>query len=157
FLYFAYPAEMTGDTIWVAVDGFSAATPLGALANAGSGGSMAAVTSAGGLDISWNQAFLGLIPGSLGETSALCCLIGALILIATGVGSWRIMVGVLAGAVLAALGFWGLGQITDASGTQVFDNPMFQMSPWWHVVTGGFAFGLVFMATDPVSASMTQA
>jgi Na+-transporting NADH:ubiquinone oxidoreductase subunit B len=92
----------------------------------------------------------------MGETSTLCCLIGALILIATGVGSWRIMAGVLAGGVFAALGFWGLGQLTDGSGARVFDNPMFQMNPLWHLVVGGFAFGLVFMATDPVSAAMTQ-
>lgn len=147
FLYFAYPGAMTGDSVWVAVDGYTAATPLGALANADVATGMAAVTD--GLQVTWGQAFLGLIPGSMGETSALCCLIGALILIATGVGSWRIMAGVLGGGLLAGAFFWALrGQS---------DNAMFQMNPWWHLVTGGFAFGLVFMATDPVSASMTQA
>src|SRR5690554_1072870 len=113
FLYFAYPADITGETIWVAVDGFSAATPLGALANADLATGMRAITDTaaatpGALSISWTQAFLGLIPGSLGETSALCCLIGAVILILTGVGSWRIMAGVLAGGVLTALLFWTL-------------------------------------------------
>lgn len=146
FLYFAYPAAMTGDSVWVAVDGYSAATPLGALANAKAATDISSITD--GLHITWSQAFLGLIPGSMGETSTLCCLIGALILIVTGVGSWRIMVGVLGGGLFAALFFWMLrGQS---------DNAMFQMDPWWHLVTGGFAFGLVFMATDPVSASMTQ-
>jgi Na+-transporting NADH:ubiquinone oxidoreductase subunit B len=148
FLYFAYPADITGDSVWVAVDGFSAATPLGALAGADPAAGMAAITGAGGLSITWTQAFLGLMPGSLGETSALCCLLGAVILIATGVGSWRIMAGVLAGGVLTALLFWVLRDYSD--------NTMYQMTPWWHLVTGGFAFGLVFMATDPVSASMTQ-
>ena len=157
FLYFAYPADITGDGIWVAVDGFTAATPLGALANAGPEGTMAAVTSSvDGLNVTWQQAFLGLIPGSMGETSALCCLIGALILIATGVGSWRIMAAVLIGGLLSGLGFWGLGTLTDGGGALLFDNPMFQMGPLWHLVTGGFAFGLVFMATDPVSAAMTR-
>lgn len=149
FLYFAYPADITGDTVWVAVDGYSAATPLGALASAEFNEGMRAITdTASGLSISWSQAFLGLIPGSLGETSALCCLLGAVVLIATGVGSWRIMLGVLVGAVLTALLFWGLRDYSD--------NTMYQMNPWWHLVTGGFAFGLVFMATDPVSAAMTQ-
>jgi Na+-transporting NADH:ubiquinone oxidoreductase subunit B len=118
---------------------------------------MAAVTgSLEGLNVTWGQAFLGFIPGSMGETSTLCCLIGALILIATGVGCWRIMIGVLLGGLLSGLGFWGLGKLSDAGGALLFDNPMFQMGPLWHLVTGGFAFGLVFMATDPVSAAMTQ-
>ncbi len=157
FLYFAYPAHMSGDSIWVAVDGLTAATPLGAMATApvalaeGAASvplaaNMQAVTE--GLKISWSEAFLGTIPGSMGETSTLCCLIGALILIGTGIGSWRIMVAVMAGGFFSALFFWSLrGQS---------DNPMFQMSPLWHLVTGGFAFGLVFMATDPVSAAMTD-
>ena len=157
FLYFAYPAYMSGDGIWVAVDGLTSATPLGAMATApivleeGAAAvplavDMAAVTQ--GLNISWTQAFLGLMPGSLGETSALCCLIGALILIATGIGSWRIMLSVLLGGFLSALAFWLLRDFSE--------NPMFHMPPWWHLVTGGFAFGLVFMATDPVSATMTE-
>jgi len=157
FLYFAYPADMSGDSIWVAVDGFTAATPLGAMYNApvalAEGAAavplavdMQAVTE--GLNITWSQAFLGFIPGSLGETSTLCCLIGALILVATGIGSWRIMLSVLIGGLLTALLFWSLKGVSD--------NPMYHMGPLWQLVTGGFAFGLVFMATDPVSASMTR-
>ncbi|MBX3440056.1 MAG: NADH:ubiquinone reductase (Na(+)-transporting) subunit B [Planctomycetaceae bacterium] len=157
FLYFAYPASMAGDTMWVAVDGLTAATPLGAMATApialAEGATnvplavnMQAVTE--GLQISWSQAFLGTIPGSMGETSTLCCLFGALVLIGTGVGSWRIMLAVLLGGFLSAWGFWSLRNFSD--------NPMFHMTPMWHLVTGGFAFGLVFMATDPVSAAMTN-
>ena len=157
FLYFAYPAEMSGDSIWVAVDGLTAATPLGAMATApitlAEGAAvlplavdMQVVTE--GLRITWSQAFLGTIPGSMGETSTLCCLIGALVLIGTGVGSWRIMLSVLLGGFFSALFLWMLRDYSD--------NPMFHMSPWWHLVTGGFAFGLVFMATDPVSAAMTE-
>lgn len=156
FLYFAYPGEMTGDTIWVAVDGLTAATPLGTMATApvsaadAAGAPLAvgmqAVTE--GLNISWSEAFLGTIPGSMGETSTLCCLIGALVLIGSGIGSWRIMAAVLAGGFFSSLLFWSLRNSSD--------NPMFHMTPLWHLVTGGFAFGLVFMATDPVSAAMTE-
>ncbi len=94
------------------------------------------------------QSFLGTIPGSMGETSTLACLIGAAILIATGIGSWRIM----AGVCLGALGLSCLLYVLKDTAT----NPMFQVPPWWHFVLGGFAFGTVFMATDPVSASMTE-
>ena len=141
FLYFAYPNQIVGDTVWTAVDGFTGATPLGALANAGPAG-MAEV------QITWAQAFLGFMPGSMGETSTLCCLIGAMILIATGIGSWRIMAGVLIGAMtLATFLHYGLGPTSDYG--------VFKMPPSWHLVTGGLSFGLVFMATDPVSAAMT--
>lgn len=146
FLYFAYPAFMSGDKVWVAVDGYTAATPLGALATAPKEMGIQSIET--GLDISWADAFLGTIPGSMGETSTLCCLLGAIVLIATGVGSWRIMLSVLVGA-LGSAALFNLG----AEGS---DNPMFQMTPLWHLVTGGLAFGLVFMATDPVSASMTE-
>lgn len=142
FLYFAYPAQMSGDRVWVAVDGFSRATPLGQLATADVATGMKAV------GVSWTDAFLGIMPGSLGETSTLACLIGAAILIFTGVGSWRIMLAMLLGGIGSAAFFNVVGSDT---------NPMFQMSPAWHLVTGGFAFGLVFMATDPVSAAMTNA
>lgn len=145
FLYFAYPAQMSGDKIWVPVDGHSAATSLGALADKANGGTMAVITER--LDISWGEAFLGTIPGSMGETSTLCCLLGALVLIVTGVGSWRTMAGVLIGA----LGSAALFQMAASAS----DNPMFQMPPHWHLVVGGLAFGLVFMATDPVSSAMT--
>lgn len=136
FLFFAYPAEISGDAVWTAVDGFTGATPLGVLA---AGGVEA-------LDITWQQAFLGLIPGSMGETSVVACLIGALILIATGIGSWQIMLGMLIGG--AALS--GLLYQLDAT-----TNAMFTVGPEWHLVVGSFAFGMVFMATDPVSAAMT--
>ncbi len=148
FLYFAYPAAMSGDKVWVAsesIDGFTAATPLGALATANVDTGLKAITD--GLDITWSQAFLGTIPGSMGETSTLCCLLGAAILVVTGVGSWRIMLAVLLGALGSAWMF----NLMGSSG-----NPMFQMTPMWHLVSGGLAFGLVFMATDPVSASMTE-
>ena len=137
FLYFAYPAEITGDAIWVAADGFTQATPLGAVAADG----MSAV------GVTWMQAFVGSLPGSLGETSALACLIGAFVLIATGVGSWRIIVSMILSTIVFAELLHIIGSDT---------NPMFQMDARWHLVVGGFAFGCVFMATDPVSASMTE-
>ncbi len=141
FLFFAYPAEMSGDGVWVAVDGYSSATPLGV----GATGGMEGILAAG---YTWWEAFIGLIPGSLGETSTLACLIGAAFLIYTRVASWRIIFGVFFGMVGTALLFNAIGSDT---------NPMMAM-PWhWHLVLGGFAFGMVYMATDPVSASMTNA
>lgn len=140
FLYFAYPAEISGDQIWVAVDGYSHATPLGL----GEIGGMPAIMESG---LTWTNAFLGLMPGSLGETSTLAILIGAAFLLYTRVASWRIMAGVCAGMIGTAVVFNLL-----ASGA----SPMMSM-PWhWHLVVGGFAFGTVYMATDPVSASMTN-
>ncbi len=136
FLFFAYPAQISGDAVWVAADGFSGATILGDVALNG----MANIT------YSWWDAFLGFIPGSMGETSALLCLVGAAILIATGIGSWRIMLSM-------TLGMIGLAALLNFIGSDT--NPMFAMTPAWHFVVGGFAFGCVFMATDPVSASMT--
>ncbi len=153
FLYFAYPAFMTGDKVWntavATVDGLSAATPLTKLASSAPGSGMEVVNNAanGGLNISWAEAFLGNIPGSMGETSTLACLIGAAFLIITGIGSWRIMAGLLIGAFGLAWIFYGIGSDT---------NPMYAMPPYWHLTVGGFAFGMVFMATDPVSAAMTQ-
>jgi Na+-transporting NADH:ubiquinone oxidoreductase subunit B len=139
FLFFAYPAQLSGNAVWVA-DGYTMATPLGEAATGG----LAAVTEAG---FSWSQAFWGLIPGSMGETSTAACLFGAAVLIATGIGSWRIMAGMLAGGVALSGLLYAIGSDT---------NPMFSLSPAWHLVIGSFAFGLVFMATDPVSASMTE-
>lgn len=144
FLYFAYPAQITG-SVWIAVDGYSGATPLGALAGATPEIGMKAITD----HLTWSAAFLGEMPGSMGETSTLACLIGAAILIISGIGSWRIMAGVLAGAIGFSTLLWSFSGQTD--------NMMFSLPPWWHAVLGGFAFGLVFMATDPVSASMTEA
>lgn len=139
FIFFAYPAQMSGDAIWTAVDGFTGATPLGLVAAEG----MGALTA----DVSWTTAFMGRIQGSMGETSTIACLIGASFLLYTGIASWRIMLALL----VAALGTAALLYYTGSD-----TNPMFQMSPAWHLVLGGFAFGLVFMATDPVSAAMTQ-
>ena len=139
FLFFAYPSEMSGD-VWVAVDGYTGAT---ALALASEGG-IAAVQAAG---IGWQDAFLGTIAGSMGETSALACLAGAAFLVYTGVASWRIMLGVLLGMVGTTLLFNVLGGP---------DNPFYAVPWYWHAVLGGYAFGLVFMATDPVSAAMTD-
>ena len=147
FLYFAYPAQMTGDAIWTAADGFTGATPLGALASAPVADGMKAITDPATLDISWSQAFLGTTQGSMGETSTLCCILGAVLLIAVGIGSWKIMAGVLIGAFGFSTFLYSMGSDT---------NPMFSMPPHWHMVTGGLAFGLVFMATDPVSAAMTD-
>jgi Na+-transporting NADH:ubiquinone oxidoreductase subunit B len=140
FIYFAYPAEITGERIWVAVDGFSSATPLALAAKAQAGH---AVQS---LNVTWGQAFVGTIPGSMGETSTLACLIAAAILLVTGVASWRIMLSMLVGGVAVTNAFWLLGGSA---------NPLYELGPHWHLVLGGFAFGLVFMATDPVSAAST--
>jgi Na+-transporting NADH:ubiquinone oxidoreductase subunit B len=151
FLYFAYSAEISGDQVWTAVDGFSGATALGAMAVADPAVGMETLASVGRpwgeSAITWSSAFFGTIQGCIGETSALMCLIGAAILIATGVGSWKIMAGVVAGAVVTTLGMNMIGSETNA---------MLQMPFYWHLVIGGLAFGLVFMATDPVSASMTE-
>ncbi len=138
FVFFAYPAQMSGDFVWTAVDGFSGATPLGLVAAEG----MEPLTE----QMSWTQAFMGQMQGSMGETSTLACLFGAGLLILTGVGSARIMLAVLIGALITSSSLFLIG--SDS-------NPMFQMDPLWHLVVGGFAFGLVFMATDPVSAAMT--
>ncbi|NOX43630.1 MAG: NADH:ubiquinone reductase (Na(+)-transporting) subunit B [Gammaproteobacteria bacterium] len=151
FLFFAYPAQMSGNSVWVPVDVVTSATPVAvdALSSATplaiwNGGGAEAVHAAG---ITWENAFLGIIPGSMGETSTLACLLGAAILIYTRIASWRIMAGVLAGMVIVTVLFNWLGSDT---------NPMFSMPWYWHLVLGGYAFGLVFMATDPVSASMTE-
>jgi Na+-transporting NADH:ubiquinone oxidoreductase subunit B len=140
FLYFAYPASMTGDSVWVAVDGYTRATPLGLAANGG----LDAVYAA---DYSWMQSFFGFEPGSLGETSTLAILIGAAFLLYTGVASYRIMGGVFIGMLLTSLLFNIIGSDT---------NPMFAVPWYWHLTMGGFAFGMVYMATDPVSAAMTD-
>ena len=137
FLFFAYPAQMSGDAVWVAVDGFSGATPLGAAA-------------LGGMDAvgyTWMDAFIGSIPGSIGETSTLAILIGGAYLLYTKIASWRIVSGVMLGMIATSLLFNMIG--SDS-------NHMFAMTWSWHLVLGGFAFGMLFMATDPVSAAMTD-
>ena len=150
FLYFAYPAELIGDKVWNAAnaapavaDGYSSATTLTTLNNPG--------TTLDEITVSWWNAFVGTIEGSMGETSTLACLIGAAILIAVGIGSWRIM----AGCTIGMIGFSAVLYLFARAGYS--DNAMWLLPPWWHFVLGGFAFGAVFMATDPVSASMTQA
>ena len=137
FLFFAYPAQISGDAVWTAVDGYTGATML---AQAAAGG-MDAIT------FSWNDAFIGLVPGSMGETSTLMCLLGAGFLIMTGIGNWRIMRSTL-------LGMAGMSLVFNLIGSET--NPMFAVTPQWHLVMGGFAFACVFMATDPVSAAMTN-
>ena len=153
FLYFAYPAQITGDTIWRSIDGVTGATPLGALgslpAQQASVG-MDAVTNTianGGLGIDWLTAFIGIHPGSMGETSALACLFGAVVLIGAGIGSWKIMAGVVLGALGSSSILYLIGSDTNA---------VFAMPPCWHLVVGGFAFGTVFMATDPVTGAFTD-
>lgn len=154
FLYFAYPSDMSGD-VWYYLgdaqyaDGFSGATALGIAAESvlNEGSQSVASTLAAtndGLFTFWNM-FIGFIPGSIGETSTLMALIGALILIATGVGSWKIIVSVFGGAL-------GLGYLLSAFGA----NEFMLMPAYYHWVIGGLAFGAVFMATDPVSAAHTE-
>ena len=142
FLYFAYPQEWSGTTAWEAADGVTAATPL-TIMNNGAFTGMEEVSAAG---YTWMNCFLGAIPGSLGSTSALACAIGAVILIATGIGSWRTILSAVVGMIVAAF-------FLNAVGSE--DNMFFTVSPWWHLVIGGAAFGIVFMATDPVSSAMT--
>ena len=137
FLFFAYPAQISGDAVWVALDGYTAATPL----------AQAAVGGIDAISWSWNDAFLGMIPGSMGEVSAIACLLGAAWMIMNGIGSWRIMLSMLIGMVVMSSLFNFIGSET---------NPMFSLTPQWHFVIGSFAFACVFMATDPVSAAMTD-
>ena len=139
FLFFAYPAQISGDQVWTVADGYSGATWLSKAAS-------------GELDYAnnmqlWWDAFYGFIPGSVGETSVLALLVGGLALIYFRIASWRIVAGVMVGMILTAYLFNGIGSESNA---------MFAM-PWhWHLVLGGFAIGMFFMATDPVSASFTN-
>ncbi len=143
FLFFAYPAYISGTNCWVPVDGYSGATPLAQWAEGG----IDALKDASGNAISWMDAFLGNIPGCLGEGSTLMILIGAFIILVTGIASWRIMLAVVVGAFLTSYALNAIGSDT---------NQMFSMPFSWHFVLGGFAFGTVFMATDPVSSSFTN-
>ncbi len=147
FLFFAYPAQMSGESVWVAlgksdklVDGFSGATPM-------------AEAAAGNLNYSVAEAFFGFIPGSIGETSAFAILIGALILIITGIGSWKIMVSTLAGGALMGL---ILNTVSGSDALSAANQVYFSMPFWHHLILGGFMFGAIFMATDPVSAAQTE-
>jgi len=151
FLFFAYPAQISGDKVWIAarntVDGFSGATALGRMAVADATVQNGAVQAMADMNVTWLDAFLGSIPGSMGETSTLACLLGAALLIITGVGSWRIMAGGVIGTLAACL-------LLNAVGSET--NALMSVPFHWHIVLGGWAFGLVFMATDPVSAPFTD-
>jgi Na+-transporting NADH:ubiquinone oxidoreductase subunit B len=139
FLYFAYPAQLSGDAVWTAVDGYTGATALSIAASDG----MAAVQQ----QMTWMDAFVGNVHGSMGEVSTLAILIGGSVLLWTGIASWRIVAGVLLGTFTLTALFNSMDSST---------NLMMAM-PWhWHMVVGGLAFGMMFMATDPVSASMTN-
>jgi len=145
FLFFAYPAEISGDKVWTAVpdgaavDGFSGATLLGQMRL------MTGPFAEQGY--SWWNAFVGWEPGSMGETSALACLIGAVVILVTKVGSWRTMAGVVIGTIAMA-------SLLNAIGSST--NPWFGVPFWWHMVLGGWAFGTVFMATDPVTSPFSE-
>ncbi|MGB0177698.1 MAG: RnfABCDGE type electron transport complex subunit D, partial [Owenweeksia sp.] len=148
FAFFAYPSYMSGDKVWIntsteagqgVVDGYSGATALGELATTGT-------TSLSPLDM-----FMGTIPGSVGETSVVAILIGAAILLITGIGSWRIMFSALLGGIAMGLIFNWVAPYAISPEQQGFMGTPF----WQHLIMGGFAFGIVFMATDPVSASQT--
>lgn len=156
FLYFAYPAQISGDQVWTylsdkaAVDGFSGATALGVAYGASTEGTpvveaLASHNAAMGADFSFMNMFMGWIPGSIGETSTLMALIGAVILIYTGVASWKIIVGGFGGA-------YAMGLLMNALAV----NEYMAMPAHYHLVMGGLAFGVVFMATDPVSAAQTE-
>ncbi|ASD66160.1 NADH:ubiquinone reductase (Na(+)-transporting) subunit B [Pseudoalteromonas piscicida] len=138
FLFFAYPADISGDTVWTAVDSFSGATYLGQ--------ATAGVLDYSNMDL-WFNAFYGFIQGSVGETSTLAILLGGLFLVYVRIASWRIVLGTFIGMVVMSFVLNAIGSETNAA---------FAM-PWhWHLVLGGFAFGMFFMATDPVSASFTD-
>lgn len=135
FLFFAYPADMSGDKVWISekLDTFSGATPLGD----------ALVGSFDNMPSAYDM-FMGFIPGSIGETSTLMILVGAVILLLTGIANWRVMFTVFAGGIVMGLLFnlWGA-------------NDYMNIPAWHHLIMGGFAFGAVFMATDPVTATQT--
>ena len=139
FLYFAYPAQISGDTVWTAVDGFSGATSLSWAASGG----VEALES----QIGWANAFMGNIQGSMGETSTLAVLVGGAVLLIMKIASYRIVGGVLLGMIATSL-------LMNVVGSET--NPMFAVPAYWHLVIGGFAFGMMFMATDPVSSAMTH-
>jgi Na+-transporting NADH:ubiquinone oxidoreductase subunit B len=147
FLFFAYPAQMSGNSVWVSlsgtdkvIDGFTGATPM-------------ADAAAGHLNYSVADAFFGFIPGSIGETSTLAILLGALLLIITGIGSWKIMISTFAGGAIMGL---ILNAFAGSAGLSPEVATYFGMPFWHHLILGGFAFGAVFMATDPVSAAQTD-
>ena len=140
FLFFAYPAQISGNSVWVAlgkndkvIDGFTGATPM-------------ADAAAGNINFSASDAFFGFIPGSIGETSTLAILLGAIFLLITDIGSWKIMLSTVTGGLI-------MGLILNIFAG---DNVFMALPFWQHLIIGGFAFGAVFMATDPVSATQTE-
>lgn len=143
FLYFAYPTSMSGAAVWTAVDGFSGATPLG---QAAVGVTADKFVDAYGNTLSWGQAFLGQMQGSIGEVSTLAIIIGGIVLMYMKIASWRVIFGAIIGLLATAFIFNLIGG----------ENPMMSLAPHWHLVIGGFMFGAVFMATDPVSAAHTN-
>ncbi|MFT6971150.1 MAG: Na+-transporting NADH:ubiquinone oxidoreductase subunit B [Roseivirga sp.] len=149
FLYFAYPSQISG-AVWTQlaektpVDGYTGATALSIAYDTSNASSGSVVASLGDF-FSFNNMFVGLIPGSIGETSTAMALLGAIILIASGVGSWKVIVSVFGGAVI-------MGAIFNAVGL----NGFMDLPPHYHLVMGGLAFGAVFMASDPVSAAQTE-
>jgi Na+-transporting NADH:ubiquinone oxidoreductase subunit B len=140
FLYVTYPAQMVGETAWAAVDGLTGATPMQTVADGG----MQAIAWVGS---TWMQSFLGLVPGAIGATSTLAAFIGAAVLIRVRIASARILTGILMGMIVTVVLF---NQFGDPA------NAFAQLSWHWHLVLGSFAFGAIFMATDPVSAAMTS-
>lgn len=141
FLYFAYPAQMSGDAVWVPVDGYSGATALSVSASEGY-----QALPLMGLD--WWTAFWGFMDGSIGETSAFAILLGAGFLLYTRIANYRLILGCLIGTI-------AMSGIFNMIGSD--SNPMFAMPFWWHIVIGGYMFGLVFMVTEPVTGAMTNA
>lgn len=144
FLFFAYPAQISGDLVWTAVDGYAGATALSQWSQGGQAALKNAIT---GQELTWMDAFIGNMPGSMGEVSTIALILGGLVIVFARIASWRIIAGVMIGMAATATLFNLIGSDT---------NPMFSM-PWhWHLVLGGFAIGMIFMATDPVSASFTN-
>jgi Na+-transporting NADH:ubiquinone oxidoreductase subunit B len=143
--------EISGDAVWIAAqtsaDTYSGATWLAIIKDHGAASLAAGVESLSNGPVSFWDAFLGFIPGSMGETSAFLCLLGGILLVTTRVASWRIMAGGLLGSFLVAVLFNLIGPQS---------NPMFDVPFYWHWILGGFAFAIVFMATDPVSAPYTD-
>jgi Na+-transporting NADH:ubiquinone oxidoreductase subunit B len=165
FLYFAYPAQISGDQVWTylgdkpAVDGFSGATALAVAYNNREGTTTVVEALSNhnaslGADYSFMSMFMGWIPGSIGETSTLMALIGAVILVATGVASWKIIVGGFGGAYAMGLVMNFFANLDEMNNLAV--NQFMAMPAHYHLVMGGLAFGVVFMATDPVSAAQTE-
>ncbi|MEL6643760.1 MAG: NADH:ubiquinone reductase (Na(+)-transporting) subunit B [Pseudomonadota bacterium] len=140
FLYFAYPAQLSGDAVWVPVDGYTGATALAVSASDG-------FQELAARGMTWWDSFVGFVPGSMGETSTLACILGLIFLLATKIANYRMVVGCLGGMI-------GFSLLLNVIGSDT--NPMFAMPWYWHLVLGGYAFGLVFMVTEPVSGAHTN-